>query len=79
MCVQVVDVLKLVEEKELYPMIVFSFARIECETFAMNTWTESEKSGKLDFTTDEEKEAIEHVRSSALCLCRAEVSLLHSI
>ena len=58
------DVLKLVEEKELYPAIVFSFVRRECETFAMNVWHASEKTGKLDFTTDEEKHNIEIVRRS---------------
>jgi superfamily II RNA helicase len=61
---QVADVLELVEEKALYPMIVFSFARMECEAFAMACWTKSEKSGKLDFTTPDEKAAIEQVRLS---------------
>lgn len=56
------DVLKLVEDKELYPVIIFSFVRAECEAFAMSLWNESEKSDRLDFTTVEEKEAIEMVR-----------------
>lgn len=60
--------LKLVEEKQLLPAIVFSFARMECEAFAMNVWTEGEKSGKLDFTTAEEKASIEEVRTRGLVL-----------
>ena len=61
-CVQVVDVLRLAQEKNLLPVIVFSFVRKECEQFAMGTWTAGEKDGGLDFTSAEEKEAIEQVR-----------------
>lgn len=53
--------LKLAEKKALFPVIVFSFVRLECESFAMHAWTESMKTGSLDFTTDEEKAAIEQV------------------
>lgn len=59
---QVADILKLAQQKSLYPMIIFSFARIECEGFAMFVMNEGRKTNTLDFTTDEEKAAIEEVR-----------------
>lgn len=58
---QVVDMLKLAEKKALFPVIVFSFVRLECESFAMHAWNESMKGSSLDLTTDEEKAAIEQV------------------
>ena len=64
--------LKLAEKKALFPVIVFSFVRLECESFAMHAWNESMKSGSLDFTTEEEKEAIEQVTLSIhahACAC----------
>lgn len=58
---QVADVLKLAQQKSLYPMIIFSFARIECEGFAMFVINEGKKTNSLDFTTEEEKATIEEV------------------
>ena len=55
--------LKFAEDKALFPVIVFSFMRAECESFAMNVYNEGSKSQALDFTTAEEKEAIDMVRS----------------
>lgn len=69
--------LKLAEKKALFPVIVFSFVRLECESFAMQTWNESMKSGSLDFTTEEEKAAIEQVtppsHTHAACTCRRKL------
>lgn len=59
-----VCLLRLASERKLLPMIVFSFARKECETFAMMSWTAGEKGKDLDFTTADEKEAISEVRLS---------------
>lgn len=53
--------LRLAQQKTLYPMIIFSFARIECEGFAMFVVNEGKSTGSLDFTTHEEKESIEAV------------------
>lgn len=69
--VQVADVLKLAQQKSLYPMIIFSFARIECEGFAMFVINEGKKTNSLDFTTEEEKATIEEV----CCSCNKCVSL----
>lgn len=38
----------------MQPVIVFSFSRRECEAYAMSV-------AKLDFNSDEEKEAVEEV------------------
>lgn len=69
---QIADVMEMVQEKELFPIIVFSFNRIECEQFAMNLLQRGKKlGGKLDFTTADEKAAIDLVRPrrlKALCV-----------
>jgi hypothetical protein len=59
--VQVIDFLKLAQERELYPLVTFAFNRLQCESLMMTAWAEKEQSGKLDFTSDEEKVQIEEV------------------
>ena len=47
---------QLVKNNDLLPCIVFSFNRRECEHYAMGIQ-------KMDFTNEEEKDAIKQVRS----------------
>ncbi|XP_006662774.2 DExH-box ATP-dependent RNA helicase DExH10 [Oryza brachyantha] len=62
-------IVKMVMERKFQPVIIFSFSRRECEHHAMSM-------SKLDFNTDEEKESIEQVFSSAiLCLSEEDRSL----
>jgi len=56
-----VKIVKLVKDKNLYPLIVFSFSRRECETYA------SEMANKhIDFNTKEEQEMVNKIFESAL-------------
>ncbi|KAL5706662.1 RNA helicase [Ranunculus cassubicifolius] len=55
-------IVKMIMERKLQPVIIFSFSRRECEQNAMSM-------SKLDFSTAEEKEQIEDVFQKAiLCL-----------
>lgn len=55
-------IVKMIMERKFQPVIVFSFSRRECEQHAMSM-------SKLDFNTQEEKEAVEQVfRNAVLCL-----------
>ena len=72
---QIADVMEMVQQKELFPIIIFSFNRLECEQFAMNLLQRGNKlPGKLDFTTDEEKAAIDLARRCDClhCICNSE-------
>ena len=56
-----VKIVKLVKDKNLYPLIVFSFSRRECETYA------SEMANKhIDFNTKEEQEMVTKIFENAL-------------
>uniref|UniRef100_A0A0E0IYU9 Helicase C-terminal domain-containing protein n=1 Tax=Oryza nivara TaxID=4536 RepID=A0A0E0IYU9_ORYNI len=57
-------IVKMIMERKFQPVIIFSFSRRECEHHAMSM-------SKLDFNTDEEKDNIEQVFSSAI-LCLSE-------
>ena len=53
---------QMIMERKFQPVVIFSFSRRECEQHAMSM-------SKLDFNTQEEKEAIEQVfRNAILCL-----------
>ncbi|XP_022753462.1 DExH-box ATP-dependent RNA helicase DExH10 isoform X3 [Durio zibethinus] len=55
-------IVKMIMERKFHPVIVFSFSRRECEYHAMSM-------SKLDFNTQEEKNAVEEVfRNAVLCL-----------
>lgn len=55
-------IVKMIMERKFQPVIVFSFSRRECEHHAMSM-------SKLDFNTQDEKDAVEQVfRSAVLCL-----------
>lgn len=55
--------------RKFQPVIIFSFSRIECEEHAMCMT-------KLDFNTEEEKEAVEQVFHSAVaCLSEEDRNL----
>ncbi|XP_043712800.1 DExH-box ATP-dependent RNA helicase DExH10 isoform X2 [Telopea speciosissima] len=55
-------IVKMIMERKLQPVIIFSFSRRECEQHAMSM-------SKLDFNTKEEKEIVEQVfRNAILCL-----------
>lgn len=59
----------MIMERKFQPVIVFSFSRKECEQHAMSM-------SKLNFNTNEEKEAVEHVFQNAiLCLNEEDRSL----
>lgn len=56
-------------ERKFQPVIVFSFSRRECEHNAMSM-------SKLDFNSEEEKDAVEQVfRNAILCLSEEDRSL----
>jgi superfamily II RNA helicase len=68
--------LRLAEGHQLLPIIVFSFSRMECEAFAMGCYLEGTRSPPhLDFTTHEEKEAIEVVCNIIKFLCGVHVEM----
>ncbi|XAR63771.1 RNA helicase [Bertholletia excelsa] len=55
-------IVKMVMERKFQPVIIFSFSRRECEQHAMSMV-------KLDFNTEEEKDAVEQVfKNAILCL-----------
>nr|GMC58442.1 DExH-box ATP-dependent RNA helicase DExH10 [Ipomoea batatas] len=55
-------IVKMIMERKFQPVIIFSFSRRECEQHAMSM-------SKLDFNTEEEKDAVEQVfRNAVLCL-----------
>nr|XP_029121629.1 DExH-box ATP-dependent RNA helicase DExH10 isoform X2 [Elaeis guineensis] len=55
-------IVKMIMERKFQPVIVFSFSRRECEQHAMSM-------SKLDFNSQEEKDAVEQVfRNAVLCL-----------
>ncbi|XP_062094055.1 DExH-box ATP-dependent RNA helicase DExH10 [Humulus lupulus] len=55
-------IVKMIMERKLQPVIIFSFSRRECEQHAMSM-------SKLDFNTQEEKDTVEQVfRNAILCL-----------
>jgi ATP-dependent RNA helicase DOB1 len=54
--------MKLIKERNMDPAIIFSFSKKEVEGYAMAM-------SKMDLTSQEEKEKIEHVYTNAmLCL-----------
>lgn len=57
-------IIKLIMDRNLDPTIVFSFSKREVEGFASSM-------GKFDLTSDEEKESIEEIFTSAIA-CLAE-------
>ncbi|KAJ3696285.1 hypothetical protein LUZ60_001662 [Juncus effusus] len=62
-------IVKMIMERQFQPVIIFSFSRRECEYHAMSM-------AKLDFNTQEEKEAIDHVfKSAILCLSEEDRNL----
>lgn len=59
----------MIMERKYQPVIIFSFSRRECEYNAMSM-------SKLDFNSQEEKDAIEQVfRNAILCLSEEDRSL----
>ncbi|XP_010541963.1 PREDICTED: DExH-box ATP-dependent RNA helicase DExH10 isoform X2 [Tarenaya hassleriana] len=65
----VYKIVKMIMERQFQPVIIFSFSRRECEQHALSM-------SKLDFNTDEEKEAVEQVFNNAiLCLNEEDRSL----
>jgi ATP-dependent RNA helicase DOB1 len=52
-------VIKMIMERNFYPVIVFCFARRECESLALQM-------SKLDFNSDNEKELVRNVYQSAI-------------
>ena len=56
-----VKVAKFVQTKGLEPVIIFSFARRDCERYGLSLMNQG-----IDFTTKEEKEQIEEVFNAAL-------------
>ncbi|KAJ4754730.1 ATP-dependent RNA helicase [Rhynchospora pubera] len=62
-------IVKMIMERQFQPVIIFSFSRRECEHHAMSM-------AKLDFNTQEEKDAINEVfRSAILCLSEEDRNL----
>lgn len=62
-------IVKMIMERKFQPVIVFSFSRRECEHNAMSM-------SKLDFNSQEEKDAVEQVFHNAiLCLSEEDRSL----
>ncbi|XP_060208974.1 DExH-box ATP-dependent RNA helicase DExH10-like isoform X4 [Lycium barbarum] len=62
-------IVKMIMERKFQPVIIFSFSRRECEQHAMSMT-------KLDFNTEEEKEAVEQVFHSAVaCLTEEDRNL----
>ncbi|KAL3314343.1 Exosome RNA helicase MTR4 [Cichlidogyrus casuarinus] len=63
------QVVKLVKQRSLEPLIVFSFSKKECEIYALQL-------AKLDFTTEQEKRVVEEVFENAIdCLSTEDRSL----
>eukprot|EP00884_Botryococcus_braunii_P001882 jgi/Botrbrau1/11695/Bobra.0195s0026.1 len=65
-------IVKLIAQKKLEPVIVFSFNRQECERYAR-------KMSAIDFNTEEEKEAVRQVFESALDLLSEEDKQLSAV
>ncbi|XP_042378817.1 DExH-box ATP-dependent RNA helicase DExH10 [Zingiber officinale] len=62
-------IVKMIMERKFQPVIVFSFSRRECEHNAMSM-------SKLDFNSEEEKDAVEQVfRNAIICLSEEDRSL----
>ncbi|MCE3050348.1 Helix-loop-helix protein 2 [Datura stramonium] len=62
-------IVKIIMERKFQPVIIFSFSKIECEEHAMSM-------SKLDFNTEEEKDAVEQVFHSAVaCLSEEDRNL----
>ena len=49
----------MIMEKQMQPVIVFSFSRKECEAYGMQM-------SKLDFNTDQEKTLVEEIFNNAM-------------
>ncbi|KAL3322548.1 hypothetical protein AABB24_039914 [Solanum stoloniferum] len=58
-------IVKMIMARKFQPVIIFSFSRIDCEKHAMCMT-------KLDFNTEEEKEAVEQVFHSAVACLNEE-------
>lgn len=52
-------VVEMIQEKNYHPVIVFSFSRRDCESFAMQL-------SKLDFNTEQERETVNVIFESAI-------------
>lgn len=71
----------VLQKKELFPFIVFSFSRRECEAYARFVSSPAKKSasdsmGPVDLNSDEEKEAVQSIFEAALqCLDEADRNL----
>lgn len=58
-------VVKMIMERNFYPVIIFSFSRRDCETLAVQM-------AKLDFNSDEEREFVEKVFENAMASLNEE-------
>ena len=62
-------VVKMIMERQLQPVIVFSFSRRDCEALALQM-------SKLDFNAPREKELVDEVFSNAIdCLSEEDKQL----
>ena len=52
-------IVKMIMEKQMQPVIVFSFSRKECEAYGMQM-------SKLDFNTEQEKTLVEEIFNNAM-------------
>lgn len=69
---EVFKVVEMIKEKDFYPVIVFSFSRRDCETFAMQL-------SKIDFIDDEEREFVKKVFDNAISALNEEDQQLPQI
>ncbi|KAI6651637.1 Superkiller viralicidic activity 2-like 2-like [Oopsacas minuta] len=65
-------ILESIMEKKLQPVIVFSFSRRECESYALQL-------SKMDFNTSEEKKLVQAVFHNAIAILNAEDKQLPQI
>ncbi|CAF1645205.1 unnamed protein product, partial [Adineta ricciae] len=68
----VFKIVKMIMERNLAPVIVFSFSKKDCETYACAT-------AKLDFNSEEEKRLVEEVFNNAIDLLSDEDKKLPQI
>ncbi|KAG0627922.1 hypothetical protein M758_2G238400 [Ceratodon purpureus] len=70
--VEITKIVKMIMDRKFQPVIVFSFSRRECEQYAAAMT-------KLDFNTDEEKEAVEDIFQKAVEVLNEEDRSLPAI
>ncbi|KAK8791086.1 hypothetical protein WA158_005717 [Blastocystis sp. Blastoise] len=61
----IIRIISMVMEKNLDPVIVFSFSKKDCETYSVQL-------AKMDFTTEEEKQSIQEIYKNAISSLSAE-------